>query len=160
VVVAEDDPEMQRLMMEELISDGHRVIGATNGIELIDLLRGFHDTSTEPTVLVTDLWMPGLNGLDIIRMIRAWGWCVPVILLSAFPDHETLSKANAAGVTTFLAKPFGLEDLRAMVGKLGGRGLCQGREVSTPREPETGSQDIAPSASQSSLVVDRQRGSA
>ena len=60
----------------------------------------------ETACLITDLQMPGLSGLDLQRMLKARGYRIPVIFITAFPDDRRRSSAFSAGAIGFLSKPF------------------------------------------------------
>ena len=68
-----------------------------------------------PDIIVTDVRMPGISGMQILESVRARAWDVPVILITAFSDPETRAQAKALGVTAFLEKPLDLEKLRQVI---------------------------------------------
>jgi CheY-like chemotaxis protein len=115
VLVAEDDCEMLRLLSSTLTRDGYDVLTAGSGLELFDRLRQARDDEDLPTLLVSDIRMPGLTGLQVLGTIRRWGLSIPVILITAFPDEATLSEAEQYGAAAVLGKPFDMDDLRTAV---------------------------------------------
>jgi FixJ family two-component response regulator len=60
----------------------------------------------QTTCLITDLQMPGLNGLELQEMLRSQGYCTPVILVTAYPTENHRTRALDAGAVGFLSKPF------------------------------------------------------
>ena len=60
----------------------------------------------ETACLITDLQMPGLNGLQLQEALRSQGCCVPIILITAFPDEKRRHRALEGGALGFLSKPF------------------------------------------------------
>lgn len=115
VIVAEDDWEMLRLLLRVLSNDGYKVVMAGSGLELYDTLRHLRRAASEPSLVVSDIRMPGLNGIEVLQTMRSWGWTTPVVLITAFPDEETLAAADAAGATAVMTKPFEMDDLRTTV---------------------------------------------
>lgn len=115
VLVAEDDNEMRRLLVETLNQDGYEVLTAGSGLELFDRLREAKEDSDLPKLIVSDIRMPGLSGLQVLRTVQKWGMAIPVILITAFPDEETLSEAEQYGAAAILSKPFEMDDLRTAV---------------------------------------------
>ncbi len=115
VLVAEDDPDMRSLIVRALQLDGHRVYEAQSGDELLATMRSmFIETWPEDGVdlVVTDVRMPGLSGLEAARMLRESRWNAPIILMTALTSPALLAEAEGLHVKV-LAKPFTLEDLLA-----------------------------------------------
>lgn len=112
VLVAEDDLEMRRLIADALVRDGAEVSEAPSGLALFDLLRRMGLDGTLPDLLISDIRMPGLTGLQVLAMMRERGWTMPVILITAFGDEETHNEAAHNGATAVFDKPFDVDDLR------------------------------------------------
>ncbi len=60
----------------------------------------------DTSCVIADLQMPGMSGLELLKMIRAQGYGVPFIFITAFPDETTRARALQAGAICFLSKPF------------------------------------------------------
>lgn len=117
VLVAEDDPEMRRLVVEALRKDGHNVLEASDGGRLLVLLAAAFDR--DPTlgavdVIVSDVRMPVCSGLDLIERLFEARWRVACILITAFGDDQIRRRARAVGAL-LLDKPFSMRDLRDAV---------------------------------------------
>ena len=70
-----------------------------------------HESSADDLALVImDVRMPGLSGLEVVYLLRAWRWNTPILLMTAYPDPELLAEARRLGVP-ILAKPFRLSRL-------------------------------------------------
>src|SRR5690348_573450 len=95
---------------DALARDGIRELVASLGYEALtfssaqDFLASTALTKT--TCLITDLQMPGLNGLELQEAIRSRGYCIPVILVTAFPNEQHRRRALDNGAVGFLNKPF------------------------------------------------------
>ena len=106
VVIAEDEAIIRLDLKESLEAEGYSVIGETGrGDEAIDLVR-----MLEPDLVILDIKMPGMNGIDAAKVISDKGLAA-VILLSAFSQQDLIKEASNAGVLAYLVKPFQRSDL-------------------------------------------------
>ena len=106
VVIAEDEAIIRLDLKESLEAEGYAVIGETGrGDEAIDLVR-----MLEPDLVILDIKMPGMNGIDAAKVISDEGLAA-VILLSAFSQQDLIKEASNAGVLAYLVKPFQRSDL-------------------------------------------------
>ena len=106
VMIAEDEAIIRLDLKESLEAEGYAVIGETGrGDEAIDLVR-----MLEPDLVILDIKMPGMNGIDAAKVISDEGLAA-VILLSAFSQQDLIKEASNAGVLAYLVKPFQRSDL-------------------------------------------------
>lgn len=113
VLVIEDDPQMRRVVARALSMAQHQVLEATNGREGLALFRTHH-----PTVVITDLVMPEMEGIEIIRELRHEAPMVRIIAMSgggATGNMQFLDFARELGADAVLAKPFRASDVVALV---------------------------------------------
>jgi len=118
IVVAEDDFEMRRLVAGRLRETGDHVIEAKDGLDLVDILRAWYYPGTRAhpiDVIVTDVRMPGLSGLDVADMVHGGPHRIPIVLTTAFGSAVLETEARRLGVAAVLAKPFDLDELRRVV---------------------------------------------
>src|SRR5262245_6986020 len=115
VLLAEDDPELRALMAAELRADAHEVMEAQDGVELMALVESQSFAGSGPTVVVSDIRMPRLSGLDVLAAYPVTCRTVPFILITAFGDDRTRAEAHALGANRVLEKPLDLSHLRAAV---------------------------------------------
>lgn len=115
ILVAEDDKEMLKLLTYALLLDGYEVVPAGSGLSLYDELRNSKHRRKRLSLIISDIRMPGRTGLDVARVVREWGWDVPLILITAFGDEETACQAVTVGATCLFSKPFELDDMRIAV---------------------------------------------
>jgi DNA-binding response OmpR family regulator len=118
VLLAEDDHDMRALLAETLRREGYEVIEARDGTQLLHfiarlLLSG--NLADPPDLIISDVLMPGQNGLDVLVELRRADWRIPVILITAFGDEELHGEAARWGASAVLDKPFELDDLRRAV---------------------------------------------
>ena len=107
VLVVDDDPAIARAMRINLTAQGYRVTVAADGASA---LRAAADRA--PDVVVLDLGLPDLDGVDVIAGIRGWS-PVPILVLSARTDSAEKVAALDAGADDYVTKPFGMEELLA-----------------------------------------------
>ncbi|RME44260.1 MAG: response regulator [Chloroflexi bacterium] len=106
VLIAEDDPVVSLLLQQQLANLGHRVIGqAGDGLEAVALVR-----EHKPDLVIMDIMMPRLDGLDASRMIMELA-PTPIILLTSHSDEHLIERAYQAGVLAYLVKPVDERDL-------------------------------------------------
>ena len=106
-VVAEDDPEIQSALSQFLIVVGYDVISVSNGTDMLETLaNSLRDDARDADVIVTDVRMPGLNGVSIAEVLRADGWQQPIVIISAYGDDEMLlARVKRIPRCAFFAKP-------------------------------------------------------
>lgn len=111
IIVADDDDEMRESLCELLSRLRVTVDAASSGCDLGILL------ATKPRVdlLITDVRMPWLGGLQVASAARNAGLHIPIIVITAFADDEIRSKVDELGTATLLPKPFDDETLLALV---------------------------------------------
>ena len=97
-----DDDAFTRDAIEDLLQSlGYRAVTFPSAKQFLDSGR-----VGEVACLITDLQMPGMNGLDLQSQLLAAGYDTPVIFISAFPDERVRRRALNAGAFAFLSKPF------------------------------------------------------
>ena len=116
ILLAEDDASMRRWLVDVLRRDGHEVLEARNGAELLVRMRD----SGRVDVVVTDVRMPGMSGLDAIACLHDAAVGVPVVVVTAFGDDETHRAAERFGAVAVLDKPFGVTALREALARAAG----------------------------------------
>jgi DNA-binding response OmpR family regulator len=116
-LLAEDDDEMRILLTWSLRWEGYEVVECRNGTELQDALSGATDgeEALGVALVVSDIRMPGISGLDVLRGLRLSEKFPPVVLITAFGDEETHAEADRLGAVALFDKPFEIEDLVAKV---------------------------------------------
>lgn len=103
VLVADDDPDIRRLVVMKLRSAGHEVIEVGDGNAAVEAAR-----AETPDLLLLDLMMPGLTGIEVCQTLRAEERFadVPMVLLTARAQERDVSSGLAAGATAYVSKPF------------------------------------------------------
>ena len=110
VLVVDDDPQVIETLRDFLDHLGYEASAAASGEEAIAAM-----TTVRPQVVLLDLLMPGISGLEALTYFREHHPTVPVIVITGAPGQEPAQQARAAGAFDVLRKPFDLDDLRARV---------------------------------------------
>jgi two-component system, OmpR family, response regulator MtrA len=115
ILVAEDDSDLRLLVSLKLESAGHQVVSVEDGSA-----AARHCRSMRPDLVILDLMMPGMSGLEVCRFIRADPelTATPVILLTARAQAADIEAGKAAGVDEYLTKPFSPRELAGRVDSL------------------------------------------
>ena len=109
IVVIEDEPEIRRFLRAGLGAQGYRLFEAATGAEgLVEV------ASRQPDVVILDLGLPDVEGMDVIRRIREWTR-VPILVLSARGQERDKVMALDAGADDYVSKPFTIGELLARV---------------------------------------------
>jgi two-component system KDP operon response regulator KdpE len=107
VLVVDDEPQIRRALGINLRARGYEVDLAENGEVALDLAARHH-----PDVVVLDLGLPGIDGVDVIHGLRGWS-TVPVVVLSVRDREADKVAALDAGADDYVTKPFGMDELLA-----------------------------------------------
>ena len=110
VLVVDDNEHLRNIFRTVLQSAGYEVVQAATGCEAIEKAR-----SSGPNLIVMDIDLPDMSGLDALKAIRKNNSQLPIIGLSAFFAREWKEKALAAGMMDFLEKPVSAELLREKI---------------------------------------------
>jgi len=107
LLLVEDEPQMRNFLRVSLTANGYRFLEATTGAD------GTVQAATRgPDVILLDLGLPDVDGVEVVRRIRGWSR-VPIIVLSARGGEKDKVDALDAGADDYLTKPFGVEELLA-----------------------------------------------
>jgi two-component system, OmpR family, KDP operon response regulator KdpE len=109
ILLADDDEQLQRALRITLTARGYEVILARDGAEAIDMAASRH-----PDLILLDLGMPKVEGVDVIRAVRAWSK-VPILVLSGRTDSAEKVDVLDAGADDYVTKPFAMDELLARI---------------------------------------------
>jgi two-component system, OmpR family, KDP operon response regulator KdpE len=110
ILVVDDEAAIRRMLSVALEPSGFAVSQAESGTVALDAVR-----RNEADLMLLDLGLPDLNGLDVIRRIRLAGSAIPIIVLSSRADESGKVEAFDLGADDYLTKPFGIEELLARI---------------------------------------------
>jgi two-component system KDP operon response regulator KdpE len=109
VLIVDDEPPIRKLLRMGLSTQGYRVIEAADGKAALDLVR------EKPDLIILDLGLPDMQGLDLLRTIRARDESVPIVVLSSRADEVAKVQALDLGADDYVTKPFGMDELLARI---------------------------------------------
>jgi two-component system KDP operon response regulator KdpE len=107
VLVVDDEPPIRKLLRMGLSTQGYEILEASNGKASLDLL------SQNPDLVILDLGLPDMQGVELLRMIRARNEAVPIVVLSSRGDEVGKVQALDLGADDYITKPFGMDELLA-----------------------------------------------
>jgi two-component system KDP operon response regulator KdpE len=110
VLVVDDEPPIRRFLRTSLAAQGYDIIEAEDGTKALEEVR-----RRSPDLLVLDLGLPVIDGLEVIRRLRGSGVTLPIIVLSSRVDEAGKVEALDLGADDYVTKPFGVEELLARI---------------------------------------------
>lgn len=116
LLLAEDEETLGALVLEYLSGQGFELIWAKNGQEALEMYL-----SQKPDLLILDIMMPRMDGLEVARKVRMDNAEVPVIFLTAKSQSKDVVQGFKAGANDYLKKPFSMEELKVRIEALLGR---------------------------------------
>ena len=107
VLIVDDEPPIRKLLRMGLTAQGYHVLEAPDGATALDLI------AEKPDLVILDLGLPDMEGLDLLRSIRAQNERVPIVVLSSRGDEAAKVQALDIGADDYVTKPFGTDELLA-----------------------------------------------
>lgn len=127
ILVVDDEQAVRESLRRSLSFNGYDVLLAPDGVEAIAIV---HDEN--PDIMVLDVNMPNVDGLEVCRTLRSEGWGRPILMLTARDGVSDRVAGLDAGADDYLPKPFALEELLARVRSLVRRAAASANEISRP----------------------------
>jgi DNA-binding NtrC family response regulator len=112
ILIVEDEPKMRRLLEISLGEEGHVLHTAPDAETGLKCFQ-----REEIDLVLTDLKLPGMNGLDFLREVKQWNPSVPIVVMTAFGSVETAVEAMKAGASDYVLKPFSMAEMKLVVRK-------------------------------------------
>src|SRR5256885_16843447 len=107
-LVVDDEERLRQVLTHVMRRDGFQCIEASNGIEALDQLRRY-----PVSLVLTDLRMPRMDGMELLRQVRARHPDVAVVMITAVPDVQAAVECLGRGAVDYLTQPFHLQGVRA-----------------------------------------------
>lgn len=112
ILIVEDEPKMRRLLEISLGEDGHHVQTAPDAETGLKFLQ-----RNGIDLIVTDLKLPGMNGLEFLQEAKRWNASIPIVVMTAYGTVETAVEAMKAGAGDYVLKPFSMAEMRLVIRK-------------------------------------------
>lgn len=112
ILITEDEEAIRRLLRRHLASLGHETLTAEDGFQAVQIAA-----REEIDIVLSDINMPGLGGIEMVRQIKALKPEIPIVMISALQDMQTVREALRAGAYDYLSKPFQLMDVADTVAR-------------------------------------------
>ena len=110
-LIVDDEPRLRQVLMRLMESDGFSCVEAGSGVDALHILDG----GLPVTLVLTDLRMPQMDGIELLRRVKAQWPDIAVVMITAVADVEVAVSCLASGAMDYLTKPFHLEEVRARV---------------------------------------------
>lgn len=112
ILAVDDEPNMRRLLEISLRQAGYQALSAANGRDALDILK-----TEQVDLVVSDLHMPGMSGLELLKQIRSDNEAIPFIMVTAQGEINTAVEAMKLGAADYILRPFDLEVLEVAIAK-------------------------------------------
>lgn len=112
ILAVDDEPNMRRLLEISLRQAGYQPLSAANGRDALDILK-----AEQVDLVVSDLHMPGMSGLELLKQIRSDNEAIPFIMVTAQGEIKTAIEAMKLGAADYILRPFDLEVLEVAIAK-------------------------------------------
>ena len=110
ILLVEDDTDLSETLQDWLVFQQHTVEAVYTGTEALELMR-----FSTYDIVVLDWQLPGMNGIDVLKIYRSEGGKMPVLMLTGRTEAKEIQSLMDAGATDYMAKPFNLKELSARV---------------------------------------------
>ncbi|MGA9173558.1 MAG: response regulator [Thermoactinomyces sp.] len=110
VLVVDDQYGIRLLLKEVFAKDDLQIFQAANGRQALEIIQ-----SEKPDLILLDMKMPGMDGLELLRRLRQFGNKAKVIMMTAYGELDMVAEASRLGAVTHFTKPFDIEELRLEV---------------------------------------------
>lgn len=137
ILVVDDEQPVRESLRRSLRFNGYDVLTASDGLEAVEAVR-----SENPELLILDVMMPNMDGLEVCRTLRSEGWDRPILVLTARDGVSDRVAGLDAGADDYLPKPFALEELLARVRSLVRRASADSIAAEAPVESKLSFEDL------------------
>jgi len=128
ILIVDDEERLRKGLARSLAHENRRTLTAASGEEALSLLKG-----RKIDLVITDLVMPGMDGMTLVGNIRSTAPSTRIIIITAYGSAESIQEAEELGVACYLAKPFDLSRLKSSVNGLLAGEISPRTESSCPR---------------------------
>ena len=136
-LVVDDEQAVRESLRRSLRFNGYEVLTANDGLEAVETVR-----AESPELLILDVMMPNMDGLEVCRTLRSEGWDRPILVLTARDGVSDRVAGLDAGADDYLPKPFALEELLARVRSLVRRASADSIAAEAPVESKLSFEDL------------------
>ena len=137
ILVVDDEQAVRESLRRSLRFNGYEVLTANDGLEAVETVR-----AKNPELLILDVMMPNMDGLEVCRTLRSEGWDRPILVLTARDGVSDRVAGLDAGADDYLPKPFALEELLARVRSLVRRASADSIAAEAPVESKLSFEDL------------------
>jgi len=124
IMVVDDQPGIRRLLVEVLQEDGYNVAIAANGYDALHKVK-----EITPQLILMDMKMPGMDGLETFRELKKVGKAERVIMMTAYGELELVKEALNLGAYKYITKPFDINVIKRIVAEAVSAGQCDSLKI-------------------------------
>ncbi|MDF2946723.1 MAG: two-component response regulator [Bacillales bacterium] len=110
ILIVDDQFGIRILLTEIFKKEGYKTFHAANGLQAIDIVQ-----SESPDLILLDMKIPGMDGIEILRRVRQIDTKVKVIIMTAYGELDMIQEAKNLGALTYFSKPFDIDEIRTAV---------------------------------------------
>jgi two-component system response regulator (stage 0 sporulation protein F) len=110
ILIVDDQFGIRILLTEIFKKEGYSTFHAANGLQAIDLVQ-----NEKPDLILLDMKIPGMDGVEILRRVRQINTDVKVIIMTAYGELDMIQEAKNLGALTYFSKPFDIDEIRSSV---------------------------------------------
>ncbi|OFS23594.1 response regulator transcription factor [Corynebacterium sp. HMSC04H06] len=137
ILVVDDEQPVRESLRRSLSFNGYQVILAGDGVEAVETVH-----RESPDLMILDVMMPNMDGLEVCRLLRSEGWERPILMLTARDGVADRVAGLDAGADDYLPKPFALEELLARVRSLARRAAAESIQATPEKESKLAFEDL------------------
>ncbi|MFW9053529.1 response regulator transcription factor [Corynebacterium striatum] len=137
ILVVDDEQAVRESLRRSLRFNGYDTLIASDGVEAVETVH-----RDNPELLILDVMMPNMDGLEVCRTLRSEGWDRPILVLTARDGVSDRVAGLDAGADDYLPKPFALEELLARVRSLVRRAVANSIDAKTASKPQLSFEDL------------------
>ena len=137
ILVVDDEQPVRESLRRSLSFNGYQVILAADGVEAVETVH-----RESPDLMILDVMMPNMDGLEVCRSLRSEGWERPILVLTARDGVSDRVAGLDAGADDYLPKPFALEELLARVRSLARRAAAEPIQAAPEKESKLAFEDL------------------
>ena len=118
ILLVDDEENLTKCLELILSIEGHIVTTANSGKKALDMLKIIYENGSKIDLLITDIWMPGMSGLELIKNLNQQKINPLTLGISGFTDDETIAELSQKGCKDLIFKPFTPEELLGRISKI------------------------------------------
>ncbi|MCM2281436.1 MAG: response regulator [Bdellovibrionaceae bacterium] len=120
ILIVDDDDGIRLMLETKLAKLGYKASVAANGLHALQKMRALQPGQDKYDLMICDLKMPGMSGLDLIKTLRSEGPCqgIPILLITGYPEKQKIMEVVRTGIHRVLLKPFKQSQILSLIDEI------------------------------------------